>query len=477
MRALRNLLDLAGRVSLPGLFVFVSLPVLLLLAVLIPPGYSPDEPDHAARIGSLLHLQLLGQRGMSVAPDGSAVLTAGVTADPALVVADQAITDPAYKWYTRADFNRLLAVRWSAAPRFVPAPNTAQYAPLFYVPAAIAMAPVRLLGLPPLLAILAGRLASAVGYVLLGWFALCLAERGCLLIFAALMLPMSLWLAASLNQDGLLIATAALAAALLGRGAMVAGGMALACVMLSKPVYLPLALILLVPWRNGLELGFGIRLAWAACCVAPAVAWSLLVMQTVSTPVYLPPYHPGPLFAGDTGTVLHATDPALQLRVLLGDKLRLITLPLDALVTEGRQKFVQMIGQLGLLDVALPRPLYAAWTVAMAGAVASAVLRAPAERPAGVPVAGAVWIGIAGSLLLIYLVEYLTWTGVGATLIAGVQGRYFLPLLPFLGLGLPSLRLANPGALRTLCAVPAVALAVAGLLYLPLLTVFAFYLR
>ena len=73
MRAIYNLLCSADRASLPSIFVFVALPVLLLLAVLIPPGYAPDEPDHAVRIGSLLHFQVLGQRGTGVAPDGSAV--------------------------------------------------------------------------------------------------------------------------------------------------------------------------------------------------------------------------------------------------------------------------------------------------------------------------------------------------------------------------------------------------------------------
>jgi hypothetical protein len=146
-------------------------------------------------------------------------------------------------------------------------------------------------------------------------------------------------------------------------------------------------------------------------------------------------------------------------------------------MAEGRQKFNQMIGGLGQLDVGLPRPLYVGWTIALACAAAHAALRGPGEPRAGLVGAGAAFIGIASSILLIYLIEYVTWTGVGATLIAGVQGRYFLPLLPFLGLALPSLRLTRAAAIRWPCAIPAVALALAGLIYLPLLTVFEFYLR
>jgi uncharacterized membrane protein len=43
-------------------------------------------------------------------------------------------------------------------------------------------------------------------------------------------------------------------------------------------------------------------------------------------------------------------------------------------------------------------------------------------------------IAALGCIELIFLVEYMTWTPVGATHIDGVQGRYFVPLLPLLTL-------------------------------------------
>jgi hypothetical protein len=46
------------------------------------------------------------------------------------------------------------------------------------------------------------------------------------------------------------------------------------------------------------------------------------------------------------------------------------------------------------------------------------------------PLAAAV--AMAGSAELIFLTQYMTWTPVGAARVDGVQGRYFIPMLPIL---------------------------------------------
>ena len=46
-------------------------------------------------------------------------------------------------------------------------------------------------------------------------------------------------------------------------------------------------------------------------------------------------------------------------------------------------------------------------------------------------------MGILGSAELIFLSLYVTWTPVGMDRIDGVQGRYFIPLLPMLLFVLP----------------------------------------
>ena len=56
------------------------------------------------------------------------------------------------------------------------------------------------------------------------------------------------------------------------------------------------------------------------------------------------------------------------------------------------------------------------------------------------------FVVIALTAWAIMLAQYLGWTQVGATVIAGVQGRYFLSLLPFLAVAIFCLRpLRLPG--------------------------------
>jgi hypothetical protein len=467
-------------------FLLLATPLLLLQAVLIPPGYSPDEPDHAARAEGLLHGSLLGMRGQGPGMGGSTGIVTGVLSDPAIVAADWAILPGAAKLMTRADLDRLLAVRWAGSASFVPS-SVAPYFPAFYLPQAVGMAVVRLAGGPPLAAIYAGRLASVLAYVVVGTLALALVTRGAALVFATLMLPMTLWLAASLNQDGVMVATSCLVVALLTRaeigvmGARVWAAAGLALILLAKPPYAPLAAMLLLPVRGAGAAGLAGRLALAGAAVLPALVWTALVVRDVSATVPMAAYAAGPLYGGDAGTMFQGTDMAAQLRVLTDPCTRLVWVPLSSAIAQAPGKLRQMVGGLGLLNVGLPGPFYPAWYLALV----AALLAAPLSGFSGGGLLGRVradWVGrglavgaVLGCVLLVYLSLYLSWTPVGLDHVEGVQGRYFLPLLPFLMFCLPS-GPARPG-LAGLLAAPAVVLAAVGLVFLPLLIVGSFYLR
>jgi hypothetical protein len=455
------------------------MPLLLLQVLLIPPGYSPDEADHAARADSVSRGAILGERGEGVGMLGAAGVVTGVWADPAIKEAARAILPDAPKSMTRADLDRLAAVRWGTAT-FVPS-SVAPYFPVFYVPAALAMGVVRSVGLPPLAAIYAGRGAAAMATVLLGTLALLLARRGWVLIFATLMMPASLWFAASLNQDGPMIAAACLAVALLTRAEIGTGGarllaaVVLACVMGAKPPYLPLVGMVLLPFAGSSARVVGGRLVLAVVMGAAVLGWAWLTVRYVAASVPLPPYQAGPLYAGDAGTIFESADLSAQLGVLTQPVSRLVTVPLASMVDQAPEKLRQMVGGLGLLDIGLPGPMLVAWFVAIAAAVLAAVV----DGRGG---ARADWWGrvlavlaVLGSVLLIYVSLYLSWTRVGLDHVEGVQGRYLTPLLPFLVLCVPA-GLGRPGAARVLAA-PAVALAAVGLVFLPVLIVGSLILR
>jgi hypothetical protein len=90
----------------------------------------------------------------------------------------------------------------------------------------------------------------------------------------------------------------------------------------------------------------------------------------------------------------------------------------------------QMIGVLGWLTIPLPRTLVVAIIALLVVVAATAGPRLTrAQRIAALVIAIA-------SIVTVELSEYISWTAVGANVVEGVQGRYFLPILPLLLIGM-----------------------------------------
>jgi hypothetical protein len=297
-------------------------------------------------------------------------------------------------------------------------------------------------------------------------------------MFATLCVPMTLSLAGSCNQDGLLIATACLAAALLTSTRLAAsssGAAALALVLAAKPLYLPLAV--LVPLARPLRgWALGARAGWFVLTALPAVLWYLLAAKYAVVGFDRGAYAAGPLWPGPPGQAFATTDPAAQLRVFLHDPTLLFRLPIDT-IAHSQWLFHELVGVIGTLDLFLPDWLYLPWFAALGAALAATLLGGWRSAP-GWPMPHCLF-GLAAVIATVFAVydgQYLTWTPVGATLIEGPTGRYLLPILPFLGLVLPRLRLRGGDALRVALTAPAVLMAAAGLIVIPVLLVRAYYL-
>lgn len=477
------------RPALAWLFLLFAVPVLIFDVIAVPAGEVPDEPAHILRAASLLHGEVLGHRELTLSPYGGRAVMAGVDANLGLLAAGFAFpsaTPLAAKHMDQAKIAALLAIPWAARPAFAPVSNTAVYPPTLYLAAAFGLGLGHVVGLGPYLSILLARLCDTTLYITLGFAALALARRGRPLLFAALLLPMSLWLGASVSQDGLLLPVSCLAAALLSRADAPQGraywgaALLLACVIAAKPPYMPLAGVMVLPglaedggWR------LGRRLAGMALAALPGLFWLGLTLTSVATPLFRgPPYIAGPLWPGTPGRVFATMEPAAQSRVLLHQPMLALSLPWAALQHEAAVRFHELIGVLGLLAIELPPWLRLLWTVAFGTALMATMFARRAAAP------GPRWWTVAAMLGLvtlcifaIYDAEYLIWTPVGAAAIEGVQGRYALPLLPFQAVLLPRFRLGAGDALRALLTLPAVAAGAVGLVAMPAIVLFAYYIR
>lgn len=422
-------------------FAAFGLPLCLILAFLVPLGEVADESAHLLRAVALLDGQVVGHRESVTYSDGVTRVAAGVTVDPAWEVVSR---------------GRPLAPDTVPVPDPMPAPGRPAFLPLytigtyfpgFYVPAALGTGAGEALSLSHATSALLGRLANAAAYGALGLAALALARRGRALLFGGLVLPMSLSLAASFNQDALMIAACALAAALLTEDAAWRRRLAallVALVVLAKPPYAAIAAMLLVPlppsfWKNPI---FWRRVLVAVLAVLPGVAWILFTTTQIATPVPRFAYEAGPLWLGPRPAQFLGTDTGAQVRVLLAQPSLILTLPAQCLFGLKRALTLAAgaIGIFGWLDKPLPAAIYAAWGAGFLALVLAC------GRSLRVRWADLALLGVAALVTawLVALSQYLSWTEVGGVRIYGPQGRYFLPLIPMLVLAVAP-RPAAPG--------------------------------
>jgi hypothetical protein len=470
---------------LPALLLFFVLPTGLFLAFFVPPGQVPDEPAHLARMESLLHGEIIGQRRLGVDLAGRPIELSGVVINASPVEVMQlcgTILDQ--QKMTLPVVARLYRTPWANQLSFVDAPNTSVYFPVFYLPGAVGLAVARVNGLTPLCAILTARIVNLGSYILVAILALILTQRGRALIFATLTVPLTLWLAASCNQDGLLIACSCLIAALLTRNSGPKGisywgaGVLLACVIAAKPGYLPLAAFMLTP-----NMSLGRRemlrgLSGVLVAGLPGIIWTLFMLHYVSGPfIWGPPYHPGPLWPGDPDRLFSGSDSAAQAMVFLHHPSLALVLPLRTLYLNWIWDLYEAVGVLGTLNVVMAPGMYHWWFAALALAAIGDLLASRQAADNHILLLLIRVFAIAATVVGIHDLEYLTWTKVGdGPLIDGIQGRYFLPLLPMIGIALPLLWRTRIEWLRGALVVPAVAMAAVGMIYLPILVFETYYL-
>ncbi|HEX3982055.1 MAG TPA: DUF2142 domain-containing protein [Acidisoma sp.] len=465
------------------IFLALVLPLGIILAVITPLGGVADETAHALRAESLSHGEIFGFRAPVRLPDGSVRMAAGVSAD--LGIQDAAMVDAPGEWVTNDILRQARAATWRGHRSFAEITPLALYLPVFYAPAAVAIAVTRFLDGGPAAAFIAGRMVNLLVFACLGFLTLSIARRGHAVLLCALALPMEVSLAASLNQDGLLIATCALAIGLLTRDgedgrsgsagfqpswSWIMSGCLLGLVALAKIPYAGLLLILVFPlgWRRDSAM----RLAGATLFAAPGLAWAAYAMGHIATPwPPLPPYAPGPLWIGPAGQIFTSPDATAQLHVLLAEPTRILTLTLHSLWAK-KAILLEFIGILGFVSLRLPAGLYVLWGLALAAAMVADRRGRPAPTALSWRDQAALAAMLGLIVIAIYMSQYLSWTTVGAPIVIGPTGRYFLPLLPAMVFLLP--RLGRPGS-ADLLLLPVAAAVVASLIVTPLSVLDGFY--
>lgn len=295
---------------------------------------------------------------------------------------------------------------------------TGLYAPVVYVPQVIGIAVGRLLGLSALGMMYAGRVVNLLCWIVAIYTAIRIAPVFKWVFLLVALLPMNLFLAASLSadapQDSISLLLFALVLRALWQRQTLSWAHMLAIVLLCvflafvKQIYFPLTgLVLLIPadrfsgLRNKLLFCItAIGLSFLACLL-----WSIAIKG-----LYTP---------------LHGANAPEQLSLLMADPLGFVKILIDSIEEHWGGYMASFIGILGFLDTPLPKWIYYSYPFVLIGI-------ALFDRGCGESLDGKqrLWI-IAiciGVFLLIQFSMYLTWTEPGKEIIEGVQGRYFLPI-------------------------------------------------
>ncbi|MFL6195999.1 MAG: DUF2142 domain-containing protein [Thermoanaerobaculia bacterium] len=382
-----------------------------ILLFLTPPFQVPDEPAHFFRA------YLVSEGGFQLLPvshSQGAELPASL-----LAVVETAMGgihgDPLPAGTVRKAWRIPLAPD-RREPVFFP--NTLQYTFLPYLPQALAMTPGRLLGAPPLALLYLARLANLLFGVLAIAFAVGRLPAYRWLAALLALLPMTLFLLASASAD---VTSIAAGFVLAGTGARLIWGpegtarrsdlvlftLSTAVLCASKAVYLPLALLVILipaPRRRAAFLA----LHMAVCTLA--AAWFLLRARQV-----------------EGARIGAGVDMGRQIHDALAQPPRFLGLVLRDYAEHAPRYGAQWMGNLGWLDTPLPIPLLAAFLAAL---VALLLLDTGGEIRVSRWQRAVLAAAALGCLTLVSAAEYAIWTAYGADFIEGVQGRYFIPLVP-----------------------------------------------
>lgn len=381
------------------------------ISVITPPFMSPDEIDHLKRAYGLLDGTIILE-----APAGQ---NSGVQIDSGL----NAYMDAYYMTLMRDRSHKFSAdeiaaarnMRWTGDELFSPAPGTGFYFPLLYAPQAVGLAVGKLLDLTIDISYRLARLFSLVTVVSLLIAALLLCDPPPLAI-AFLMLPMTLFQFASASLDGVSVAMGVLAISIFIR-------------LVSYPneqhKWLPtifcITLVLLVSTRiyllPMLALPFaGFYLTKCKTLLLTGITSAILVFAwiVVAIKFTVDKRVPTGLPTSEI-TYYYLIHPVAFLEVLYD------TLASPSYLYVHTTTF---IGNLGWFDTPLPQPTYHFFI----GLLLIALLMTlyVADLGQHLVMRLMLFVCAVGSVVLIFFALLVTWNLHPASLIQGIQGRYFL---------------------------------------------------
>lgn len=296
-----------------------------------------------------------------------------------------------------------------------------------YLATAPGIALARLLGFGALGCFYAGRIANLIVYTLLCYAALKRLKRMQPVFLVVMLLPMSLYMAASYNYDAIVLACYYLAATFFLQREWNNRDVAVFCTAF-------LVMNTIKPWLNLLWLAvllFAPKKEWKAKLRPWQVAALCLIGAVIASRIV--DWY-GAAFRYNYGTIGRqlgdTVDQMGQLKFVLSNPLRYLAVMVGTLYENNF--YLGQLGVFGALDLPIPVVNLLSPMVLLLGTVLSVPKDKPccAVRATGLTAWGLVYL--AGALTAMYI----TWTPVGMVRVIGFQARYLLPTFLVWGVAL-----------------------------------------
>ena len=411
------------------IYLIMAVPQAIFLLIATPPMQSPDAINHFMRAYQVYSLGNVG----SYKGGAGGLVDTGIISFSAPLAAKLAFHYE--NKISKTDLDKSQAVQLTGKKVESAFPNTVQYPFYGYLPQ---VASFILLGRSGNQVYKIYFLACALNILsalFLTYLSIRKSVRTSMAIFTMGLLPMTLSLYASVSQDALLISTCFLFIAIADSMMSEPGGssnksirlFAILAVLIgiARPPYIILAFTIFSPLiRVGEQHSLyklKVRLKIFFCIVLPALIAGLLMFLRARG-----------------GIAVADVSAAGQLAELVRHPLFIFNVARDTLATNGISYIQSTLAVLGWFDTRYPNVYYvASASVAIFSLAVSTHWSVGTHRSRSFD--SAALLSVVFAMLGVFFALYLTWTKVGASVIDGVQGRYFIALLPMFAASIPGI--------------------------------------
>ena len=404
--------------NLKYIYLFLVSPIILFQIFFTPPFQTPDSPNNFNRAYQVSNFRLIGSLRKNLS--GGYINSNMISLESIFnnlpfhynnkVTEDQLVKAYSYKWhqnnkpemYTFASF-----------------PNTSVYPPFAYLPQALAIKLGRLENFSILTTYRLSLLSVSLLAVIITYVALSLGSQLSIAIFVTATLPMVTCLYAAIEADALLISAGLLLAAIIAKGIYssfyhrhitIILFILVTFLAIQKPPYIGLELLFFIPsFSVSASVSYNLLKRLFLASISSIIVISWIVYAKLLAWTNIDPNH--------KSLISH-------IYFVLHNPYALISMFARTLESQSGSYYSQMVGVLGWLDTPLPKWYYTTALIALAVTAIMTSLKVKFTD----------WLfislSISTSIVMVFVALYADWSPVHTKIIDGVQGRYFLPILP-----------------------------------------------